>query len=880
MYSARYTELLQQLVSITDAKKQIDIRLDLVAEMRLFDNIQAVENAIQIRKDALEENYTVGIARSTYSIGMCYWQLGDFDNAIIHLNEGLHLAKKNKNKKLEAKCYNILGNIYRDIGDVSSALKYYLNSLDIFDKQNDEHTTGVVMKNIGILHFDLFDYDNALDYALRSVNILEKYENKHRIVSVYHTLGNIYFKKEDYQSAISYFYKCVELSEQNTNLHTLATSGLGKVYYMMGQFEKAKNYLHHAYKTGNDANFFESYIVASFYLGRVELDAGNTQQAITLFIQAISSAMEHNRKHDVMSVHEWLAIAYEQNGNINEALQNLKMFEKLKSEIFQADGVNKVRNMQVQHEIAFARKDKEVAERTANLKQQFLANMSHEIRTPMNAIVGMSRLLNERDHLPHQEKYLNAIVSSANNLLVIINDILDLTKLEAGKIEVEQIPFSIRDAVQTVQDLLRFKALEKGLQFTIEVEKGIANIVIGDPTRLNQILINLLGNAIKFTEMGSVQLKVVCKKQQDNTILIKFDVIDTGIGISQDYVNNLFEKFTQAGSDTARKYGGTGLGLSISKQLVDLMNGSISVKSDAGQGTTFSFEIPFTIAENQNIPVLQSLQISETQKNSLNNMHILLVEDNEFNQILAIDTLQEIAPNIKIDVAINGKIAIEKASLFLYDLILMDIQMPEMNGVQATQHIRSVFKNPYNAVKIIAMTANVMKEDVQQYLEAGMDEYVGKPFTTEILVHKMISVIGVNNIEKNTDVATPILELQPKINAPLVDLHFLQQFTKGDWIKQKKYIELYLDNAPKAIAKAVEALAHSNYDVVKINVHSLKSQLNYMGVKENRSGVQAAENACTNQSLHSELPNLIGNLEAVCLQTFTELYQIIADNNV
>jgi signal transduction histidine kinase/DNA-binding NarL/FixJ family response regulator/Flp pilus assembly protein TadD/HPt (histidine-containing phosphotransfer) domain-containing protein len=879
MLSIRFTELENKLLTITDPKQQIDVRLDLVAEMRLFDNVQALEKAKQILNDAIDENYTAGIARSTYSVGMCYWQLGDYDKAIVTLNDALALAKKNKNKKLEAKCYNILGNIYRDIGEVSSALKYYLNALDIFDKQNDEHTTGVVMKNIGILHFDLFDYDNALDYALRSVNILEKYENKHRIVSVYHTLGNIYFKKEDYTSALSYFYKCVELSEQNTNLHTLATSGLGKVYYMMGKFNKAKNYLHHAFKLGNDANFFESYIVAGFYLGRLELDTNNYAAAIDLFNNAINSAIEHNRKHDVMSVHEWLAIAYEKNGNVYEALQNLKAFEKLKSEIFQTDGVNKVRNMQVQHEIAFAKKDKEVAERTASLKQQFLANMSHEIRTPMNAIVGMSRLLYEREHLPHQKKYLNAIVSSANNLLVIINDILDLTKLEAGKVEIEKIPFNIRQSIQSVQEILRFKAIEKNLEFHIDIENGIQQVLVGDPTRLNQILINLLGNAIKFTEQGHVTLKVVTRKQDDAKTVLRFDVIDSGIGISQDYVNNLFEKFTQAGSDTARKYGGTGLGLSISKQLVDVMNGNISVKSTMGQGTTFTFELPFNIADNQELSTVQTFIISNEHKNILNSLDILLVEDNEFNQILAIDTLKELAPNIQIDVAINGKIAVAKAKEKVYDLILMDIQMPEMNGVQATQQIRSTFMPPYCDVKIVAMTANVMKEDINQYLEAGMNETVSKPFTTEILVHKIISVLG-NKVIEPTMVTTPeVVSAEPSFTTPITNLQFLDSFTNGNWAKQQKYIQLYLDNAPNALQKAAEALANKDYETVKINVHSLKSQLNYMGVAEDISNVQATEKACQDANMQDQLPAMLKKLHAVCQQSFAELNQKIADNS-
>lgn len=877
MTSTRLEELQALHLATTDAKQKIDVKLNMVAEMRLLDNMAALQLAKDARKEAVEEGYQVGVARSTYSVGMCYWQMGDNDLGMIELKEGLSLAKKLKNKKIEAKCYNILGNIYRDIGEVSSALKYYLNALDIFEKQNDEHTTGVVMKNISNLHFDLFDYDNAMDYALRSVNILEKYENKNRIVSVYQTLGNIYFKKEDYKNAISYFYKCVELSETNTSVHCLATSGIGKVYYMMGELQKAKNYLKHAYELGSGANYFESYIVAAFYLGRIELDEKHSADALAFFNQAMTCAKEHNRKHDIMSIHEWLSLAYEQSGDINQAYQNLKLFELYKSEIFQLDAVNRLRNMQVQHEIAFARKDKEVAERTADLKQQFLANMSHEIRTPMNAIVGMSRLLKEKDHLPHQEKYLNAILSSSNNLLVIINDILDLSKLEAGKIEIEKIPFSLREAVTNVYEMLRIKATEKSLEFHTEVEEAIADVIIGDPTRLTQILINLVGNSIKFTETGSVKIQVRIRKVENDFLLLKFDVIDTGIGISQDYVNNLFEKFTQAGSDTARKYGGTGLGLSISKQLVDLMGGSISVKSSIGHGTTFTFEIPFAISANQTLEGIQKFEVDASDKNMLNHLHVLLVEDNEFNQILAVDTLKDLAPNINIDIANNGKIAIEKAQHTLYDIILMDIQMPEMNGVQATKHIRSAMHSPYCDVKIMAMTANVMKEDIQQYLAVGMDEYVSKPFNTEILVHKMTSLLG-DKFKDLLPAETIINEvLKPQDIGTVTDLTFLQTFTKGDLVKQKKYIQLFLSNAPESLQHANDALAKQDYESVKINVHSLKSQMNYMGVKEEKSGVQATEKASLNESMRAQLPEMLKNLDAVCNKAFAELKAIIGE---
>jgi signal transduction histidine kinase/DNA-binding response OmpR family regulator len=878
MVSARFEELETLLSNTTDEQQKIEIKLDQVAELRQFDLIKSLMLAKQTRKQAIDISYEKGIARSTYHVGLCYWHLGDYDLGILELNEGLKFAKKRKDIKLEAKCNNILGSIYRDIGELSTALKYYLIALETFESIKDEHTTGVVMKNISNLHFDLFDYDNALDYALKSVHILEKYENRYRIITIYYSLGNIYFKKENYKEALTYFFNCLELSEPNTANHALATSGIGKVYYSTKELSKAQNYLMHAYEAGVTGNFFESFIISNFYLARIALDNNQAQSAKEALDKAMTSAKEHNRKHDIMSIHEYLSKVYEHLGDIQNAYFHLKEFENLKSTIFQQDAINRLRNMQTKHEIAFAHKEKEVAERTATLKQQFLANMSHEIRTPMNAIVGMARLLQTKEKLPHQTKYLNAIQNSADNLLVIINDILDLSKLEAGKIDLEQIPFSIEEAVNNVYQMLKYKAEDKKLSFKINIENNIPNVVLGDPTRLTQVLINLAGNGIKFTENGSVIIKVSIFNTLLDKVTINFEVIDTGVGINEGYVNNIFEKFTQAGSDTARKYGGTGLGLSISKQLLELMDGEIQVKSAVGEGTTFSFQIPYLIAKEEVVNKKQELTVNNNQKNILNKLQVLLVEDNEFNQILAVDTLKEIAPDISIDIANNGKVAVNKATNKLYDIILMDIQMPEMNGVEATKLIRSTLKVPHSQVKIIAMTANVMKEDIESYLEAGMNEYVSKPFNTEVLVHKIISLQDTSALDKrNTSIKMDINEEEQISNAisQVTDLAFLNTFTQNDATKQKKYIKLFLDNAPELLSTAFKALETNNYNQIKISVHSLKSQLNYMGVKEEVSKVYATEKACEDLSQQANLPNMLKHLNLICSQAFKELNEVI-----
>lgn len=392
----------------------------------------------------------------------------------------------------------------------------------------------------------------------------------------------------------------------------------------------------------------------------------------------------------------------------------------------------------IEKEVAEVEKRK--AEEAKLYEQQFLANMSHEIRTPMNVVIGMTNLLLNSSPNDHQQKYLKAIKDSSDNLLVIINDILDLSKIDAGKIKIENIPFSIKDVTNLVHIALKFKAEEKGLSFSVNTDNDVPAWIIGDPVRLNQVLINLGGNAIKFTNKGSVDIKCRKTKQEGNLAWITFDVVDTGIGISKENQEKIFEKFTQATSDTTRKFGGTGLGLTISKQLVELQNGNISLHSDTGKGSVFSFTIPYEISEQ---PVEDKLKHSRDHIvfEKLKGKKVLLVEDNLFNRIVAVDTIASLIDGIIIDEAENGKEAIEKMKTDTYDLVIMDIQMPVMDGYEASYLIRTTFEQPKNAVPILAMTANVLKEEVERCKQTGMNDYISKPFDPDILVNKINSLI-------------------------------------------------------------------------------------------------------------------------------------------
>lgn len=395
--------------------------------------------------------------------------------------------------------------------------------------------------------------------------------------------------------------------------------------------------------------------------------------------------------------------------------------------------------LKLKNEIIEAEKIK--AESSERAKHLFLANMSHEIRTPMNAIKGMTDILIRRDPKTDQREYLEGIKQSSDSLLVIINDILDISKIESGKMELEREPFSILEVINNVHTIMQFKAEEKGLELLKVIPEEIPN-VHGDATRLRQILINLIGNAIKFTEKGVVTTSLQIT-WDDPTTNMHFTVSDSGIGIDEDRIEKIFDSFEQAYSDTSRKFGGTGLGLSISKKLVELHGGKIWVESEKGKGSRFHFVLPYEVASMMEKEITAEAIPSDYAK-SLHNISILLVEDNAFNVVVAQEELEDAIQGIRVEVAENGLIAVEKCKSSTFDVILMDVQMPVMNGFEATQAIRALDSDKSNT-PIIAMTANVLKEEVELCFQAGMDDFIGKPFDLKELIYKIYHLTQINH---------------------------------------------------------------------------------------------------------------------------------------
>ncbi len=391
-----------------------------------------------------------------------------------------------------------------------------------------------------------------------------------------------------------------------------------------------------------------------------------------------------------------------------------------------------------------AQKAKTEAVEARKTQEQFLANMSHEIRTPMNGVIGMTQILAGTNLNKEQAEYVEIIKESAANLMVIINDILDLTKMVAGKIAIDQIDYVFADVIKNCIQINNFKAAQKGISLTSIIDKNIFPVLSGDPHRLNQIMVNLIGNAIKFTEKGKVIVKANLISETPDNVSLQFDIEDTGIGIEEDMLDSIFERFTQASGSTTRKYGGTGLGLTITRQLIELQGGSIHVKSKPGEGSTFTFFLNIKKGNAfAQTPIENTIKTQQTL--SLDGTNILLVEDNLTNQKVAKKLLTN--QGALVATANNGVEAIEMIRKNNYDVILMDIQMPEMDGYQTTIFIRTEMHYPINQIPIIAMTASALTTEKDICIQAGMNDYISKPFQANELYEKIRGqLVAVENV--------------------------------------------------------------------------------------------------------------------------------------
>jgi len=685
---------------------------------------------------------------------LIYFKTNDFADNISTYEDLRYLEKlvaNNPNqraiKRIEAPMNLFLGFNLRDQNKLEEALPYFDRAVLIAKEQNQKE----FYKDASSLRAELLNLMGKRDEALSHFRRLEK-EAKATNDSIfknrlYETISGFYLYEEQIDSSLFYAKKSID-NFSPTNQRAFRNIRVAECFLKLERdIDSAVFYAEIGLKLAKEAVLLKEQMMAHDYLadayGRLE----KYDKAYYHFKRFYDFEQEHRSFDNALQI-----------GNFNtqqeierSQLQQTLADERLSNQriiIWAVSGglllliiglyyiFNRLKIIRKQNKII--EQEKLRAEQSERHKEQFLANMSHEIRTPMNAISGMINAITRRNHPKYQDVYLNAMKISLDNLLVIINDVLDLSKIESGNLEISYVNMDCHEVIEHVTSILKYKAEEKAIVLKSTIQDNFPKVIIGDPVRLNQILMNLVGNAIKFTDSGFVEIKL----SRDND-KIKVSVTDSGIGISQNQLDTIFDSFKQGSNISKSRYGGTGLGLTITKQLIELQNGRIWAESEEGVGSTFYFELPLIVSEDA-----QEVQstFTETQLitlgKELKGLKILIAEDNEFNIMVVKDDLNWYIPEVNITVVENGKLAVETFSKENFDVILMDVQMPEMNGYQATKAIRSMEEE--TRIPIIAMTASLLKNQIDKCYNAGMNGYIPKPYKPEELIKTLH-----DNIKKN-----------------------------------------------------------------------------------------------------------------------------------
>lgn len=470
-------------------------------------------------------------------------------------------------------------------------------------------------------------------------------------------------------------------------------------------------------------------------------------------------------------------------------------------------------------------KAKRLAEEADKAKSVFLASMSHEIRTPLNAIIGFTGLLNKTELSAKQKKFSHLIQQSSEHLLSLVNDVLFLFKLEMGRVYMEEVPFHSHDLVRNVYDSMLFRARESRIEFDYSIENDVPEVLIGDPFRIKQILMNLTGNAIKFTDEGKVLIRVFCERTTTKKVFLRFDVEDTGIGISKDDLNKIFDEFTQSqlGSEMKRK--GAGLGLTIVRKLIELLNGRLHVESTHGVGSKFTVVIPFDKTESV-IPV-QDEKDYGVDFDLLKGKRILYADDDEHNILLGESILN--GWDVSFELAYDGIEALDLLRSEKFDIILLDIQMPGLSGVEVLKRVKKDAKNPNHQTKMLAVTANIMESDIQKYMNSGFDGYILKPFREEEIYNKICNLL---NLEHTLSIqgSSPSSGENKMLKTEGFDTSMLMQTAGGDLVFFNQMIDTFISGAKEASATFRTAVKNGNWKEIGKKAHKAIPSFRYFGL--------------------------------------------------
>lgn len=731
----------------------------------------------------------VQIVLALANTGQSYGALGKHDSAVYYMKMAVEKAILYEDSGELAYALACLGDEFSEIKQIDSALYYYQSALVIYEVLGFEgEEVGGLYGGLAEAFFQKKDYAAALEYYKKSEIILEAADYKDQLEYTLKGMSDSYAATGDYKNAWMYMQKYSALHDTlNAIARTEATSELERKFNLSRKEQEIE--LLNKEKLLQEKEVTQQRLLKNLFIG----------SAVLLLLLAFLLFNRYQIKQRTSAQLE------HQNKIIQE--------EKKRAEISQ-----------------------QRAEQSEAFKSQFLANMSHEIRTPMNAISGFTHLLFDEDNEEKRLQYLNAIRKSTDNLLLLINDILDLSKLEAGKMQIVKSPFRIQDVATFIYDSFKLKAAEKKIAWKVETG-DCPPVLEGDEPRIIQVLMNLVGNAMKFTDAGVVSLTINKlpapePAHADTSCLVEFAVTDSGRGIPKEQLESIFESFTQATGTNQARFGGTGLGLTITRNLVTLMQGNLQVSSEEGQGSRFAVAIPFMTAtdEQWHQHHQKELVYEEDLGEQMSGISILVAEDNEYNQLLISDTLKKYVPGVKVDMVSNGQQLLAILPSAHFDLILMDVQMPELDGYETTRFIRNELNNE---IPIIALTASVIRTDIDKCLQAGMNLYVPKPFTAGELLNAISQLVRGFSVTalKNGSELQPQHTTVPTVNSyRWINLEHLHTLVSGDAMQLERYLRLFNELIPARLSILKAALESEDYLTVRKTVHVMKPQMSSVGL--------------------------------------------------
>ncbi len=694
-----------------------------------------------IEKIALTEGYLLGQIYAYNIMGLAYLSLTNYEMAIVNLTKAIKLSNQTDNVAMSGKINNNLGMVYDKLGDYDKAMSFYSDAYHFAELSGELGLMDILRHNMAVIYIHLKDYESAIFEFNKLLESKHVDKNEDLIVTAHYNVASCYRHQKLFENSISHVKLSKDFADKRGDNYAIARAILLHCELLTenGFTIDANNLL-----LENDVFFaddsslvaIQSNIVRSKIAAGLGFNSEAKEFLLTAFAQSDKIGLKQTQVELLSSLSELCAAE----GDYSAAYEYLNQYRKLNEELLDKERVGKIQQLQIANQLSQITREKELAEQSALSKSNFLSNMSHEIRTPMNAIIGFTDLMLQSSQIQGEERnYLNTIKQSSDNLLHIINEILDYSKIEAGKIEFKQEGFNLEAELKKVQQLFSLEAGKKNLQLTVNIDSSLPAHFIGDSYRLNQIIVNLMGNAIKFTEQGFVGIHVSGLSLPDNKMSLQFKIKDTGIGISQEKIVELFERFKQVSIETNFRYGGTGLGLAISKQLVELQGGSMGVESKMNQGTTFSFTIPYLI---QNDDFLKNpTRYLEPNEVFLEPFRVLIADDNPFNQILIKKVISRHFHNAVVESVENGLQVLSMLKRFKYDFVLLDMRMPEMDGITAAQRIRSMTYESFCNVPLVAFTAGVTDEERQKAKDAGMHYFMPKPFTKDDLIN-LIAELG------------------------------------------------------------------------------------------------------------------------------------------